>query len=86
MHISIHELKAKLSATLAKVQAGEPVEVTSHRRVIARIVGVHTGSQTGINVLLSKGLAQWSGGKPKGATIQLGPGKLMSDMVLEDRQ
>ena len=47
MHVSIRELKAHLSQYLSRAQAGEAVEVTSHRKVVARIVGVPEGASDG---------------------------------------
>jgi len=86
MQVSVRELKARLSEYLARAQAGEGVEVTSHRRVVARIVGVPGESDVGIARLLGSGAATWSGGKPVGASLRLSPhGKSVSEMVVEDR-
>ncbi len=38
--VSVRELKAHLSEWLARAQAGEVVEVTSHRKPIARITAI----------------------------------------------
>ena len=40
MPIAVRELKASLSRVLLRAQAGEVIEVTSHNRPIARIVGI----------------------------------------------
>ncbi len=40
MMVRIAELKAKLSAYIARVQAGDEVEITNHGRAVARLVGV----------------------------------------------
>jgi prevent-host-death family protein len=38
MKVKIAEIKAKLSAYIARVEAGELVEITNHGRVVARLV------------------------------------------------
>lgn len=85
MQVSVHELKAHLSKYLADARRGQEIEVTSHRRVVGRLVGVPDGSDTAISRLLRKGLATWGGGKPVGAKVRLSGGPLVSDMLLSDR-
>lgn len=60
-------LEARLSPWLGRVQAGEVVEVSSHRKAIARITGVKTQEQASTSPLqeaLTAGLISWSGQKP----------------------
>jgi prevent-host-death family protein len=64
MHVGIRELKADLSRILAQARAGEVIEVTSHNRPIARIVGIPDTCETGLRGLVASGAAAWSGGKP----------------------
>ena len=86
MQISIRELKSHLSKYIHQAQAGQAIEVTSHRQVVARIVGVPKLSDKGLADLVISGAATWSGGKPTGASLKLKPtGKSISDLVLEDR-
>jgi antitoxin (DNA-binding transcriptional repressor) of toxin-antitoxin stability system len=86
MHVSIRELKAHLSQYLSQAQAGEALEVRSHRKVVARIIGVPEDAGDGLARLLGSGAAAWSGGKPAGASLRLSPiGSALSQMVLEDR-
>ena len=86
MEVSIREFKSHLSSYLARAQRGEELVVTSHKRPVARITGLASTSEQGIEALLKSGLAEWRGGKPKGARIKLAPqGKSLSDMVIEDR-
>ena len=86
MQVSIREFKAHLSRYLVQAQKGQPLDITSHRKVVARIVGVPATESTGVERLLASGSAQWMGGKPVGAAIQLSPiGRSMSEMVLEGR-
>ena len=86
MQISVREFKAHLSRYLSQAQQGQPVDVTSHRKVVARIVGVPAAGSEGVARLVAGGEAQWGGGKPAGAAIRLSPaGRSVSEMVLEDR-
>jgi prevent-host-death family protein len=86
MNVSIRELKTHLSKYLSQVQAGQTIEVTSHRKIIARIVGVPETPSHGLARLVASGAATWSGGKPTGAVLNLKScGKTVSSLVLEDR-
>jgi prevent-host-death family protein len=88
--VSVRDLKTHLSEWLARAQAGEVVEVTSHRKPIARITAVKP-ADSGITSRLQKaidaGLISWSGQKPVfPPPIKLrGKGKLISEIVIEDR-
>ncbi len=84
MQVSVREFKTHLSRYLSKAQAGEQFEITSHRKVVARVIGV--SSDTGFDRLTASGAACWSGGKPKGSDLQLAAkGTTLSQMILEDR-
>ncbi|WP_133512402.1 type II toxin-antitoxin system Phd/YefM family antitoxin [Candidatus Thiosymbion oneisti] len=86
MQVSIRELKAHLSQYLYRAQAGQSLEITSHRKTVARIIGVPTTSDNGLTRLLAGGAATWAGGKPTGAGLRLtAKGTPVSQMVLEDR-
>jgi antitoxin (DNA-binding transcriptional repressor) of toxin-antitoxin stability system len=75
-----------LSRYLAEAKEGEPIEITSHRRVVARLVGVAGAEHAGVARLLATGAAEWAGGKPRGAAVSLSSrGKNVSEMLLEDR-
>ena len=87
MSIAIRELKAGLSRVLARAREGEVIEVTSHNKVVARIVGIPATGETGLGRLLASGELAWTGGKPKFArplALSRG-GKSVSEMVIEDR-
>jgi prevent-host-death family protein len=83
----MHELKAGLSRVMARARAGEVIEVTSHDKPVARIVGIPPTGASGLTRLLTSGAAQWAGGKPSHEpAVQLAPGgKSLSEMILEDR-
>lgn len=86
MSVSVRELKSRLAHYLAEARTGHPIDITSHRRVIARLIAVPNGDEQGIDRLLVTGEAQWSGGKPAGADISLSPeGPLLSELVQDDR-
>jgi prevent-host-death family protein len=87
MYVAIRELKSSLSRVLALAQGGEVIEVTSHSKPIARIVGIPPQTDEGLRRLMASGILTWNGSKPKFVPAQaLVPGgKPMGQMVLEDR-
>jgi antitoxin (DNA-binding transcriptional repressor) of toxin-antitoxin stability system len=86
MQVSIYEFKSHLSQYVAQAQSGQLIELTSHRKVVARITGVPLTDNAGVSRLLSAGVASWQGGKPVGANFQLAAsGKPISTLVMEDR-
>lgn len=86
MQVSIRDLKTHLSRYLSQAREGMALEITSHRKVVARITGVPASASPALGTLIASGAAQWGGGKPKGAHIALTPGgQPVSRMVLDDR-
>ncbi len=88
--VSVRDLKTHLSEWLARAQAGEVVEVTSHRRPIALITGLRTAQQSSTHRLqaaIDAGIVSWSDQKPVfPPPVRLSAGgKLVSEIVLEDR-
>jgi prevent-host-death family protein len=88
--VSVRDLKTHLSEWLARAQAGEVVEVTSHRKPIARITAVKQPDSTSTNPLqkaIDAGVVSWNGQKPLfPPPVKLrGEGKLVSEIVMEDR-
>ena len=87
MQVSMQEFKSHLAQYVGQAQSGQVIELTSHRKVVARLVGVPISDNEGIARLLATGRASWQGGKPVGAQLRLSAqGKSVSDMVLEDRE
>ena len=88
MQVAVRDLKTHLARILSQAQAGEPIEVTSHNTLIARIAGVPAGTVEGLRELVASGALTWSERKPQ---LQQ-PLKLAADptsvsrMVLEDRE
>lgn len=86
MLVSINEFKSHLSRYVSQAQAGQPIELTSHRKVVARLIGIPSSEENGISRLLAQGIATWQGGKPCGAELRLAErGKPVSALVMEDR-
>ncbi len=87
MHVAIRELKSSLSRVLALAQGGEVIEVTSHSKPIARIIGIPPQTDESLRRLMATGILSWNGSKPRFAPAQaLAPGgKPIGQMVLEDR-
>jgi prevent-host-death family protein len=89
--VGIREFKSRLSHYLAKAREGQTIEITSHRKVIARVTGLPeepawAKHHPGMWRMVQSGQATWNGGRPKFARIKLPDGgKTVSDMVLEDR-
>ena len=88
--VSVRDLKTHLSEWLARAQAGEVVEVTSHRKPIARITAVKPSAPAQTSPLqkaIDAGLISWNGQNPViPPPVKLNDGgPLMSDIVIEDR-
>ncbi len=65
--VSVRDLKTHLSEWLARAQAGEVVEVTSHRKPIARITAVKPADSeitSSLQKAIDAGLISWNGQKP----------------------
>lgn len=86
MKVSMQEFKSHMSRYVRESRSGKTVELTSHRKIVARVVGVPQSGSVGVSRLLAEGIATWQGGKPKGAALKLQPGgKTVSAMAMEDR-
>jgi len=86
----VRDLKTHLSEWLGRVQAGEVVEVTSHRRPIARLTAIKQPDPSTAHPLqkaIDAGIVSWNGQKlvlPPPVKLR-GQGRLVSEIVLEDR-
>ena len=86
MKISMQKFKSHLAKYVRELEAGKMLELTSHRKVVARLIGVPQTKSAGVARLLAVGIASWQGGKPRGAAIAVrAEGKPVSAMILEDR-
>ena len=88
MSVAVRELKASLSRVLSRAQRGEIIEVTSHNKPIARIIGIPEHTEPGLRGLIAGGAVSWGGGKPrhKLPVAMTARGPSVSQMVLEDRR
>jgi len=89
--VSVRDLKTHLSEWLGRVQAGEEVEITSHRKPIARITAVKPADSEISNPTqqaIDAGLISWNGKKPvMPPPVKLNDGgPLISDLVIEGRE
>ena len=85
--VGIRELKDKLSLYLKRVEQGAWVEVTNRGKVVALLIPARRRKAAEeLLELVEEGLASWSGGKPQGSLqpVQV-RGRLLSEMILEDR-
>ena len=88
MYIPIRELKSRLSSVLARAQQGEVIEVTSHNKLVARIIGIPSLPTPIFGDMLRDGSVSWNGSKPalqNELPALSTQGKSISSMVLEDR-
>ena len=87
--VSVRDLKTHLSEWLGRVQGGEVVEVTSHRKPIARLTAIKQPDSTAnpLQKAIDAGIVSWNGQKPVfPPPVKLrGEGKLVSEIVMEDR-
>lgn len=87
--VSVRDFKARLSHYLSQAEGGEVLEITSHRRVVARVVGapkIPEGASPALAQAIASGAVTLGSGKPKGADLQFSnPERTMSDIILEDR-
>jgi prevent-host-death family protein len=87
MQLATHDFKSGLSGYLAAVQAGATIEITSHKRPIARVIPIPQQIGRRMDDLIRAGLITW-GGQPKQHHTPVDlmrEGKLASQMVIEDR-
>lgn len=87
----IKEVKNKLSRYLARVKMGEEVLITQRGKPVARIVKENEGNRSiraALGPLIQKGLiALPSQGINRESLSPIkAPGKLVSEMVIEDRR
>jgi len=87
--VGVRDLKINLSRHLKRVRAGARLLVTDRGRSIATIVPVvQKADQDWLHRLVAEGKVHWNGQKSRVPRrgVEQKPGKLASDMVLEDRR
>jgi len=88
MRVGVRELKARLSAYLRMVQAGQEIIITHRGKPIGRIVPMApTSPEDRIRELMAMGVVSWSGRKPSPpAPVARARGEVtVADLLLEDR-
>ena len=98
MQVSIRELKANPARAIAMTQAGQRVQITSHRKVVAELVAptwvaappVEMTDEEAMQRLLASGFVAEPATQPfklpKAIKFEPSPdGKTMSDLVIEMR-
>ena len=86
--VGVRDLKNRLSHHLKRVRAGARLTVTERGRPIATLAPVEGKDDLAwLHRLVAEGRVQWSGGKPTGSkNPPRNRGKLLSDIVIEDRR
>lgn len=86
--VGVRELKNRLSYYLDLVKNGEPVSVTARGREIAVIMPrARNEDEEFAWRLVREGKATWSGGKPKGGSLNIpARGRPLSEIVIKERE
>ena len=86
--VGVRDLRDNLSEYLRRVREGELLVITDRGKPIGELGPAPGGRNVDrARALVRKGVASWSGGKPKG--LPRAPGArsgLVSDAVIEDRR
>ena len=85
---TVRELKARLSAYLRRVEAGEAVTITRHGKAIGRIVPVAESLEARLEELARAGLIAWNGGhlSPAAPVAQATGPQTVAALLVEDRE
>ena len=86
MNVAMYELKVGLSRYVALARSGEVIVITSHDKLVARLVAAPFEG-TGVATLIAEGGATWNGRKPvpvEGVRLPT-TRPTMGDTVIEDR-
>ena len=86
--VGVRELRDNLSRYDRRVAEGESVVITDHGKPVGELRPAAQGrTAEQARQLVRKGVASWSGGKPKGLACAPRPrAALVSDAVIEDRR
>ena len=84
---TVRELKAKLSAYLRRVEAGETVTITRHGKPVGRIVPVETTLGARLSALEQAGVLAWNGQRLPGAApvARTEDTVTVAELLVEDR-
>ena len=88
IRVGTRELKSKLSEYLRRVKKGETIIITERGKIVAELGPAKQSVEERIWAMVDAGLADWDGKRPKHYKPKIinRTGKLMSDIVVEDRR
>lgn len=88
VRVGTRELKNKLSEYIRRVKKGQTVTVAERGSVVAQLIPPRQTIEERVWAMVDAGLADWSGKKmkPYQPKIINRSGKLMSDIIMEDRR
>lgn len=88
VRVGTRELKNKLSEYIRRVKKGQTITVTERGNVVAQLIPPQQTIEERIWAMVDAGLADWNGKKlkPHKPKIINKTGKLISDLILEDRR
>jgi prevent-host-death family protein len=86
--VGVRELKARLSEYLRQVKQGRTLIITEHGKPVGRLVPAGQSLDERLKAMVDAGLAEWNGKPlpPARPVAKLRGGKLISDMIIEDRR
>ncbi len=86
--VGIRELRDKLSLYLTQVKEGKQIEITNRGEVIALLIPMKRKKvDKELLALVEERAASWTGGKPTGSPQPVkGRGRLLSELIIEDRR
>ena len=88
VRVGTRELKNKLSEYIRRVKKGQTVIVTERGNVVAQLIPPQQTIEERLWAMVEAGLAEWNGKKPKPHKPKIinKSGRLISDLIMEDRR
>ncbi len=86
--VGIRQLKSNLSAVLREVKSGNAILITERGKPVGRILPAEASLKEALEEGSRKKMWAWSGRKWRPAPPKVRPrrGKLVSDLLLDDRE
>lgn len=88
VRVGTRELKNKLSEYIRRVKKGQTIIITERGNVVAQLIPPQQTIEERIRAMVDAGLAEWNGKKLKPHTPKIinKSGKLISDLIMDDRR
>ena len=88
MSVGIRDLKARLSEYIRVVKSGQPVVITEHGKVVARLMPVPQSLDEEIQAMIDAGIVEWNGKPlpPVKNPPRVRGSKTVADLLIEDRE